>query len=134
MFESNLKGEGGSILLKAGWNLHRVIDITYGEAKSTGNPMYTLTLEEPITGSIDIVYMVDVKSKRWMLKQFLTACNLQEDTQGDLKWTEEDVIGCSIEACNVPEKNSYINRDNETITEMRNKLQGIRKSQIKATI
>jgi len=133
MFESEVKGEGGSVLLPEGWIKYMVTDITYGTAKS-GNPMYTLTIEEPKSGSVDTVYMIDVKGKRWMLKQFLAACKLAEDKDGKINWCEEDVIGTTVEAKNVPEENTYVNKSGETIKEMRNKINGFRVAKGKATV
>ena len=133
MFETNVKGEGGSQLLPEGWNTFLVREIVYGTAKS-GNPMFTLTLEEPETGSVDNVYMIDVKGKRWLLKQFLAACGIQEDKDGNVKWCEEDVIGMSIDGKNQPENNEYMNKAGETIKEKRNKINGFRKATAKATV
>jgi len=133
MFETETKGEGGSVLLDGGWHTYRVTDITYGTAKS-GNPMFTLTIEEPVSGSVDTVYMIDVKGKRWMLKQFLAACKLNEDKDGKVNWCEEDVIGESVEVKNVPEENTYVNKSGETIKEMRNKINGFRVAKAKATV
>jgi hypothetical protein len=78
--------------------------------------------------------MIDVKGKRWMLKQFLTACDVKEDVNGRVNWAEEDVIGRSIDAKNVPEENSYVNKQGETIKEMRNKINGFKKATAKATV
>ena len=133
MFETELKGEGGSILLPEGWTVYSVRDIIYGTAKS-GNPMFTLTIEEPETGSVDTVYMIDVKGKRWLLKQFLAACGIQEGADGKTSWCEEDVINCSIDCKNQPEDNTFTNRAGETITEKRNKINGFRKATAKATV
>lgn len=134
MFETELKGEGGSILLPEGWNVHVVSGIEQATSKTSGNPMFILTIEEPNSGSVDTVYMTDVKGKRWLLKQFLTACGVKENADGKVEWCEEDVIGCSVEAKNVPEPNEYVNKAGETIKEMRNKINGFRKAEVKATV
>jgi hypothetical protein len=134
MFETELKGEGGSVLLPAGWNTHIVTGIEQATSKTSGNPMFILTIEEPNSGSVDTVYMTDVKGKRWLLKQFLAACGVEEDAESKVKWCEEDVVGCSIEAKNVPEPNEYVTKAGETIKEMRNKINGFRKTEVKATV
>ena len=134
MYEQDMRGEGGSILMEPGWITYRVMDIVPQVSKTSGNNMFVVTLEEPNVGSVDVVYMVDVKGKRWLLKQFLAACNVKEDANGKMNWCEEDVIGCSIEAKNVPEPNTYINKAGETITEKRNKINGFRAAQEKATV
>jgi len=133
MFESDMKGEGGSILMDAGWIEYMVTDVSYGTAKS-GNPMFTLTIENPDTGSVETVYMIDVKGKRWMLKQFLAACNIKENKDGKIEWCEEDVIGLSIEGKNTPEKNEFVNKSGEKVSEMRNKINGFRAMKGKATV
>lgn len=133
MFESEMKGEGGSILMNPGWILYTVTDVLRGTSKA-GNPQFIITIEEPNTGSVDTVYAIDVKGKRWILKQFLAACKLGEDKDGKITWCEEDVIGMTVEAKNVPEKNEYTNRDGEKISEMKNKIQGFRVTDKKATV
>jgi hypothetical protein len=69
-----------------------------------------------------------------MLKQFLAACGVEEGADGKVNWAEEDVIGKSVEAKNVPEENTFVNKQGETIKEMRNKINGFRKATAKATV
>ena len=132
-YVTELKGEGGSVLIDAGWNTHLITDIV-SETSSKGNPMFVMTIEEPNSGSVDKVYMVDVKGKRFMLKQLLAACGVKEDENGNVEWSEEDIVGQSIECRNVPEENEFTRKDGTTVKELRNKIQGIRRASSKATV
>ena len=133
MYEHDMRGEGGSVLIAPGWNVHLVTDIVPETAKS-GNEMFVITLEHPDSGSVDKVYAITQKGKRWLLKQFLAACGIEEDKDGTYKWCEEDVIGCSIEAYNKPEPNEFTRRDGTVVKETRNKINGFRKTREKATV
>ena len=133
-YSTDLRGEGGSLLIPEGWNIHMITDIVGQVSKSSGNPMYVMTIEEPNSGSVDVVYMVDVKGKRFMLKQLLAACGVQENKDGVVEWSEEDVVGKSIECRNVPEDNEFTRKDGTVVKEKRNKIQGIRRVTGKATV
>ena len=133
MYSDDMRGEGERVLLEEGWHTFRVTDIKAQTSKS-GNEMFKITLEQPDTGAMEDVYAVRTKGKRWLLKQFLTACGIEEDKNGAYNWCEEDVLGASVEGKNVPEPNEYINKAGETIKEMRNKINGFKKAMVKATV
>jgi len=133
MYEHDMRGEGESILIEEGWNTHLITNIIPAKSKA-GNDMFIITLEHPDSGSVDEVYAITTKGKRWILKQLLAACGIQEGKDGIYHWCEEDVIGCSVEANNKPEPNEFTRRDGTVVKEMRNKINGFRASKGKATV
>lgn len=104
------------------------------QTSKSGNEMFAITLEHPSSGSVDTVYAITTKGKRWILKQFLAACGIVEAEDGNYKWCEEDVLGCSVEAYNVPEDNEFTRRDGTVVKEKRNKINGFRKATVKASV
>jgi len=133
MYEHDMRGEGGSILIAPGWNTHLVTNVEQQTSKA-GNEMFVITLDHPDSGSVDVVHAITTKGKRWLLKQFLGACGIEEDDKGVYKWVEDDVVGCSVEAYNKPEPNEFTRRDGTVVKEMRNRINGFRKAGAKATV
>ena len=130
----DMKGEGNSVLLPEGWHSVLVTDIEASTSKQ-GNEMYVITTEHPETGSVDTMYAITTKGKRWFLKSFLDAVGVQKDDEGIYKNVQMlSYVGQTVEVFNQPELNSFINRQGENVNETRNKFTKFRAAGEKATI
>lgn len=130
----DMSGEGNSVLLPGGWHTVRVSDIEATISKQ-GNEMYKITTEHPETGSVDIMYAITTKGKRWFLKSFLDAVGIKKDEEGIYKDVQMlSYVGQTVEIFNQPELNAFINRQGENVNETRNKFTKFRAAGEKATI
>lgn len=129
-----MKGEGNSVLIEEGWQKVLVTNCEVTTSKS-GNEMWVITTEHPQSGSVDTVYAVTEKGKRWKFKSFLDACGYIKNENGMYCNVEpEDCIGKTVEVLNRPEINEFIKRDGEKVSETRNSFTQFRKAQGKATL
>ena len=127
MYEYDMDGEGRSILMEEGWHYFTINNMVE-ETSKQGNEMFVVSLYCPINESVDTVYMVTAKGKRWLLKSLLKACGIPRDEKGVYKFESNDLIGLAVEGRNQPEPNEYINREGETIKEMRNRIVDFRET------
>lgn len=130
----DLRGTGTNVLMPEGWNTVLVVDVTI-ETSKQGNEMWVIVTEHPETGSVDKTYAVTNKKTGWVFSSFLKACGYKRNAQGIYENVEPiNCIEISVDAQNKPEPNEFINRDGETVKEMRNKFVLFRKASEKATL
>ena len=132
--DMDFKGEGTSVLIPQGWHAVQVVNVEYGLSKKNSNEMWTITIEEPNSGSVDVVYAVLTKGKRWVAKSFIEACNFVKDADGIYHVEPEECIGITVEALNIPEQNDFVRKDGTKVVEMRNKFIKFRAAEMKATV
>lgn len=87
------------------------------EAKlsKSGNEMFVINIIDVETSSSDNVYLVATQGKRWLLKEFLSACGIVPDSEGNYNWDINDVIGKEVSGLVEHEPNEYINRNGDTV-------------------
>ena len=131
--DMDFAGEGQSVLLPSGWIAVQVRNVEYTMSKSN-NEMWVITTEEPESGSVNVVYAVLTKGKRWLVKSFIEACNFVKDADGIYHVEPEECVGLTVEALNVPEENKFVRRDGTEVVEMRNRFTKFRAAEMKATV
>lgn len=123
-YSQNMKNEKTPtkrVLLPEGPRPMAVVNVVYGKSKQ-GNPQFVFDIKDDATNHVDQFYAVDVEGKRGNLKMILDACKVPSDAEGNYTWDNHHVIGKQI-VCNiVHEPNTYINKQNQTITTTQHRI------------
>jgi hypothetical protein len=128
MYEHDMSKEREmGVLLPEGWRELEIIDCREDVSKG-GNEMFVFTVRDVETNQIpDDLYSIATQGKRWFLKNILTACGIEAGKDGVYKWDTSDVIGVNIMGKVEHIPNEYINREGDTVKNMKGKI-----SQVKA--
>lgn len=110
-YSYDMRGEGQGFDLQEGEYEFIVISFR-DEVSKKGNQMHVATLEEVKSGQVDDVYLVAEKGKRWFLKQFLAACSILPDSDGNVHFEQSDVLNKTIIGVIEREKETFIDRNN----------------------
>ncbi len=102
-------------LLPEGLRLVRVTEMIKGKSKSSGNDMFTTTIEDIKTKKSMQVYLVAVPKKRWMLKSLLGAVGIPASADGVYDWSTTDVIGKTVIASIEHYQEPWINTDGQNV-------------------
>ena len=131
MYQSNFKNEKNTTrtVFKAGWHAWRVDSIESKTAKS-GNPMFLVTLSNTDTCQTIECYMVSVEGKQWLLSQFIKACGIVLDQDGNCSWNDTDVIDHIVSGFIQNEENNYINREGVEIKGERSQISNFQLMQV----
>ena len=104
--------EKDSFFEKETWYAWKVCAVEDAMSKKD-NPQFIITLEENGTLGKLTVYAIAVPKKRWLLKQFLKACDLPASQDGKYDWDIPDVLGKVVYGRVRNEKqDSWIDRNN----------------------
>ena len=111
-----------NLSLEDGWYQFEVVNAVEQKSKK-GNQMFVITLakaDNPQQGTE--VYCIAEQGKRWFLKQLLRACNCPASEDGVYDWSEEDIIGQTVNGRvqNVDEE--WIDRNGQTRTTRKSKV------------
>lgn len=113
-------------LLPEGWRIFKILNGREQVSKSD-NEMIVFSLEDELNESIDEVYCVLQKGKRWTLKSILTAAGIERNSDGNFKWDISDLVGKRILGLVAHEPNEFINRKGETIKGTQHRLVDFKK-------
>lgn len=102
------------ILLEKGWRTFKVNSCEAKLSKS-GNEMFVVNITDKDTSYAENIYLVATEGKRWLLKEFLTACGIIADAEGKYNWDIKDILEKEISGFVDHEPNEYINRNGDTI-------------------
>lgn len=123
-YSSNLKNEKAptrKVLLPEGPRTMTVMKVVYGKSKQN-NPQFVFDLKDDETGHVDQFYAVDVEGKRGNLKMILDACKVPADAEGNYTWDDHHVVGKQVVCHIIHEPNTYINKQNQTITTTQHRI------------
>jgi hypothetical protein len=127
MYQSNFKNEKNTTktVFNAGWhNWH--VDTIESKTSKSGNPMFAVGFSNIDTCQTITSYLLAVEGKQWQLSQFIKACGVVVDQEGNCNWSDTDVIGRTIGGFIENEENNYINREGKTIEGEQSKLTNFR--------
>ena len=108
-------------LMPEGWNKVVITALQESTSKS-GNNMIVAELTFPEEGYAEDVYLVSEPGKRWMLKKLLDACGCEAAQDGVYKWEFEDILNKEVMVLNLPEDNTWINRNGDKVTTKQNRF------------
>lgn len=102
-------------MLPEGGRLVRITEMFFNKSKSSGNDMFTTTIEDIKTRKSMQVYLVAVPKKRWKLKSLLAACELPASEDGTYDFRILDVIGKTVIAIVEHSQEPWIKTDGTTV-------------------
>ncbi len=112
------------VLFKEGLRRFLIVGCSEEVRSKAGNKQYILTIKDTETGQEDSLYAVSEPGKRWMLKEILNACKIKNEN-GVYQFEpplSENLIGKVIMGLVEHEPNTFINRENVTITTTQHKI------------
>ena len=108
-------------LMPEGWSKAKITAAEENVSKS-GNKMIVVELTLVDENYSEDVYLVSEPGKRWMLKKLLDACGCEAAQDGVYKWEFSDILDKEIMVLNIPEDNTWINREGEEKTTKQNRF------------
>lgn len=127
MYKNNFKNEKDTtrVIFRAGWHNWNVDSIEEKTSKS-GNPMFLVILCNLETYQTIECYLISLEGKQWKLMQFLRACGVEIDQDGNCEWNASSVVGRTIGAFVQNEENNFINREGKEIKGERSQISNFR--------
>lgn len=123
-YKSNFKNEKEPTrryLFNEGWHQWTVKSIEEKTSKSN-NPMFVINLEHTYLYKTINVYAIAVEEKQWLLKQFLAACEVPIDADGNCEWDVSNVLGKTVMGFIENDDNEFINREGHPIVTKQSKI------------
>ena len=118
---SQEKEPTGQTVFTEGWH-EFIVTAMKDEVSKAGNEMFVITLTEKDEGGTLDLYAVAVKGKRWILKLFLDACGVKQDSEGIFDWDIEDCLGKVVRGRIQNHDENWIDRENKPRTTEKSKI------------
>lgn len=103
--------------LEPGFHLFMIQKVDFVEkSKSSGKPMFVWDLKELETGQQKTCWTTAQKGKRWLMKQMLTACGIEEDGNGVFDFEIDDLNLKKVWGKVEVKDETFVGRDGEERT------------------